>query len=90
MPRQEAIAAGHGFGVLLYSSCVREFASNRLSHAPLFDPVLTRPLRVSVTSKLDLPTGLATRVSDILKEETARLIGTGTWRARLTSPRGVN
>ncbi|MEU9339912.1 LysR family transcriptional regulator [Streptomyces sp. NPDC048278] len=83
---KEAVAAGHGFAVLPYSSCVREIASHRLCHASLFDPALTRPLRVSVTSRLDLPRGLATRVGGIIKEETARLIESGAWRARLTSP----
>ncbi|MEU9454426.1 LysR family transcriptional regulator [Streptomyces sp. NPDC048277] len=87
---KDAVAAGHGFAVLPYSSCAREFATNRLCHASLLDPVLTRPLRLSVTSKLDLPTGLATRVSAIIREETARLIESGTWRARLTTPRAVN
>lgn len=83
---KEAVAAGHGFAVLPYSSCAREFAAKRLCHASLSDPVLTRPLRLSVTSKLDLPTGLATRVSGVIKEEAARLIESGAWRARLASP----
>ena len=84
---KDLIEAGHAYGILPLSACGPEIEAGRLRYAPLRDPALTQPLGIAVTSQLDLPTGFATKVSAVIREETARLIESGRWVARLLPPR---
>ena len=83
---KDLIAAGQGYGVLPFSACAAEVAAKRLRHAPLREPSLTQHLGIAVTSHLDLPRGFATRVGELIGEETGRLIESGAWIARLSQP----
>lgn len=76
------IEAGHVYGVLPLSACVREIADGRLRFAPLTQPVLTQQLGLAATAQLDLPRELVTKVGDTLREETSRLVRSGLWPAR--------
>lgn len=80
---KDLIEAGYGYAVLPLSACAREIAEKRLRHAPLRDPSLTHLLGIAVTSQLELPRGFATKVTEIIREEAARLIKSRAWAARL-------
>ncbi|XUL93879.1 LysR family transcriptional regulator [Streptomyces galilaeus] len=84
---KDLIESDFAYGILPYSACRTEIEAGRLRHAPLRDPALTHRLGLAVTSQLELPRGFAAKVGDIIREETARLIKTGTWAARLLPPR---
>lgn len=79
---KDLIEAGHGYAVLPISACAEEISEKKLNHAPLGDPKLTQQLGIAVTSQLELPRGFATRVSEIMREESIRLIKSGMWPAR--------
>ncbi|CUU54760.1 DNA-binding transcriptional regulator, LysR family [Parafrankia irregularis] len=80
---KDLIGAGYGWGVLPLSACGPEIDAGVLRAAPLRDPSLATRFGIAVTTHLELPTGFATRVIEIIKSEAARLIGTGAWAARL-------
>jgi LysR family nitrogen assimilation transcriptional regulator len=82
----DLIRAGHGYGVLPLSTCASEIEAMHLRYAPLREPSLSQTLGISVTPQLELPTGFAVRVAEIIKEEAARLVQDGVWTARLLLP----
>jgi DNA-binding transcriptional LysR family regulator len=84
---KDLIEAGHCYGVLPLSACALEVEAKRLRFAPLREPSLTQQLGIAVTSQLELPTGFARKVSEIIREEALRLIKSGVWIARLSPPR---
>jgi DNA-binding transcriptional LysR family regulator len=79
----DLIAAGHGFGVMPLSACAIEVGRKQLRYAPLSDPALTSTLGVTVASKTELSRGLTQRISEIARDEIARLIRSKAWPARL-------
>jgi DNA-binding transcriptional LysR family regulator len=81
---RELIAAGRGYGILPLSTCAAEVATGRLRYAPLAEPALTSALGVSVGSKTDLPRGVSTKVSDLIRDEIARLVRSKRWPATLS------
>lgn len=80
------VAAGLVYGVLPLSACLNEIDSNQLRYTPLTEPPLTHRVGVAATSNLELPREVTAKVGNILREETAHLIKTGRWPARLLSP----
>lgn len=84
---KDLIEAGRGYGVLPLSACGPEVEAKRLRYAPLRGPSLTQQLDIALTSQLDLSRGFSTKVGEIIREETERLIKSGGWIARLSPPR---
>lgn len=83
---KDLIVAGRGYGILPLSACGAEIEAGMLRYAPLREPTPTQQLGIAVTSQLELPTGFATKVCDVIREEAARLIESGAWAARLAPP----
>ncbi|MEV3901116.1 LysR family transcriptional regulator [Mycobacterium sp. NPDC050551] len=79
------VEAGLAFAVLPQSACSRELRDGRMRFSPITEPVLSQQLGVAATAQLDLPSEIATVLGDTLREETARLIRSGRWSARLLS-----
>jgi LysR family nitrogen assimilation transcriptional regulator len=79
------VEAGLVYAVLPLSACGRDIDAGRLRFSPLTEPVLTQHLGLAATAQLDLPRDFVTKVGDTLREETARLIKSGLWPARLLS-----
>lgn len=84
------IEAGLVYGVLPLSACRRGVAESRLRYARIREPALTQQLGVAATTQLDLPRELSAAVGNLLREEVAALIKSGTWLAELLSPEPWN
>ncbi|BDB42747.1 LysR family transcriptional regulator [Mycobacterium kiyosense] len=78
-------AAGTAYGVLPLSACNHDIGVGRLRYAPC-DPVLNQQLGVAATTRLELPRELTAKIGEVLREETADLIRSGRWPARLLAP----
>lgn len=80
------LQAGRGHSILPLSACAAEIEVGRLRYAPIQDPALTQRFVLAVTSQLELPTGFATRATEIIREEATRLVRSNQWAARLLPP----
>ncbi|PXW35473.1 UNVERIFIED_CONTAM: DNA-binding transcriptional LysR family regulator [Williamsia faeni] len=83
---KELIVAGHGYGILPLSACRGEVEAGRLIYAPLVAPVLTQQLGMAATAHLELPRGLAIKIGEIISDEVARLISSGSWPSARAVP----
>ncbi|MBL7496714.1 LysR family transcriptional regulator [Frankia sp. CNm7] len=83
---RDLITAGQDYGVLPLSACDDEIQRGGLRYAPLREPTLTQQLGTAVTSQLALPRGFATKLTEIIGDEVARLVKSGAWAARLAPP----
>lgn len=83
---KDLIAAGLVHGVLPISACGPDIEDGRLRCAPLREPALPHRLCIAASSRLDLPRELAVQIGEILREETGRLISSGTWPAVFLAP----
>lgn len=82
---KELVAAGAGHAVLSYNSVREDLAMGRLSAARIASPRLQRS--VFLCGQSELPqTRAVGAVEKIILGVTARLVETGVWNARLTSP----
>ena len=79
---KDLIEAGQAYGVLPLSAGQAEIAAGRLRYAPVSEPPLSQQLGLAATSQLELPRGFSTKIGEIIREETVRLINAGTWSAR--------
>jgi len=79
---------GAGDGEPWRSRCRRREV-RRGSGAPLVEPSLAQQLGIAVTGHLELPRGFSRKVGEIMQEEAAGLIKSGTWLALLTLPHGT-
>jgi LysR family transcriptional regulator, nitrogen assimilation regulatory protein len=79
------IEAGLVYGVLPLSACRRELNHSRLRYARIREPKLVQQLGVAATTQLDLPRELSAAVGNLLREEVAALIKSGSWQAELLS-----
>jgi LysR family nitrogen assimilation transcriptional regulator len=75
--------AGRGHSILPLSACAPEIENGRLRYAPVREPSLTQRFVLAVTSQLELPTGFATRATEIIREEAIGLIRSNRWTARI-------
>lgn len=79
------MAAGTAYGVFPLSACLHEISAGRLLCAPC-NPVLKHQLGVAATTRLELPREFTAKIGEVLREETAELIRSGRWSARLLAP----
>lgn len=84
---KELVAAGHGWAVLPLSACRAEVDAQRLRYAPIAEPSLEQRLAVCVTANTELPRGFTQQVSEVMRDEAARLIRANTWPAQLLPAR---
>lgn len=78
------VGDGHGWAVLPRSACRSELESQRLRWAPLVEPALDQRLAIAVTASTELPRGFTQKVTEVLHDEAARLVRSGTWVAELS------
>lgn len=82
---KELVAAGAGHAVLSYNAVREDLTTGRLSGARITSPSLQRS--VFLCGQSELPqTRAVGAVEKIILGVTARLVETGVWNARLTSP----
>ncbi|MQY17537.1 LysR family transcriptional regulator [Nocardia macrotermitis] len=86
----DLLARGAGYAVLPLSACGPEIASERLRYAPLIDPALTQHLGVAASARLDLPREFATKIGDVLRQETSELTRSGAWQAKFLAEQRWN
>lgn len=77
------IEADLAYGILPLAACREEVARQRLTYAPLCDPVLTQNVGLAVCPNAALPRGYVTRFGAIVRDEAARLVESGAWPAQL-------
>lgn len=77
------VAAGYGYSLLPLSACRAEIDAQRLRFAPLCEPALEHRLVICVTASTELPQGFAVKVSELMREEVARLVQGNFWPARM-------
>lgn len=81
------IQAGTAYGILPMSACTAEIESGRIRWAPLTEPAVSQKLIMASTGRLELPRGLAIRIGNIIHDEIAQLIHSGSWPAQILHSR---
>lgn len=80
------VEQGHGLALLPLSACRAEIDARRLRVAPLAEPALEQRLAICVSGDTELPRGFTQQVTEMMRDEAARLIRAGAWPARLIPP----
>ncbi|WP_068163388.1 LysR family transcriptional regulator [Rhodococcus phenolicus] len=83
---KDFVEAGLAYCVLPVSACGVELEAGRLRYAPLRDPAPTQRLGMAATGRHKLPRGFSIKVGLIIRDEIARLVGSGRWPARILPP----
>lgn len=80
---KDLIEAGQAYGVLPVSAIRREVDAGRLRHAPICDPVMTQHLVFAARPHLVMPRSFVAEFGSLVRQEVARLVGSGAWPATL-------
>lgn len=76
---KDLVHQGRGYAVLPLSACTREVTGGQLRHCRVTEPTLTQQVGTASTSQLKLPRGFAIKASEIIRDEVAGLIRSGSW-----------